>query len=157
MPDPVITDFLLILLFLVFFLLTRKKLICNNVVLLISGIIFYAWWNIFRAVLLIVLLVFDHLMIKAFFRNEKWKSISLIIAISINVAAWLFFKIFNNGIFGTDGFAIPLGMSFYLLRKISFLLAAYQKRSVCDSSFINYALYISFFPQIISGPIEKPE
>jgi D-alanyl-lipoteichoic acid acyltransferase DltB (MBOAT superfamily) len=157
MLDPVNTFFLLTILFLVIFMLTRKMPICNNVVLLASGIIFYAWGNIFRAVLLLGLLVLDHLVVKTFFKNAKWKTFSLIVAISINVSTWLFFRVINKGPFGADGFAIPLGMSFYMLRKISFLLAAYQKRFVCDSSLIDYALYISFFPQIMSGPIEKPE
>jgi D-alanyl-lipoteichoic acid acyltransferase DltB (MBOAT superfamily) len=52
---------------------------------------------------------------------------------------------------------IPLGISFYTFRLMSYLLDIYNNRISPSSSVVNFALYIAFFPQILSGPIERPK
>lgn len=69
---------------------------------------------------------------------------------------------YGNGlqVFGLDiaseyGFAAPLGISFYTLQAVGYLLDVYRGREKAERNLIHYALFVSFFPNILSGPIER--
>jgi len=80
----------------------------------------------------------------------------------INLGVLFYFKYFDffisniNGLFKTDfglkNLLLPLGISFFTFQQISFLIDAYREE-VYDCNFRTYALFVSFFPQLIAGPI----
>lgn len=51
--------------------------------------------------------------------------------------------------------ALPIGISFYTLTALGYLIDVYRGKSEAEHNFLRYALFVSFFPQILSGPIER--
>ncbi|MEX1377737.1 MAG: MBOAT family O-acyltransferase [Eubacteriales bacterium] len=90
------------------------------------------------------------------------RKIILIIALVINIGLFFYFKYTNfmvdniNVIFKTDFFVekilLPLGISFFSFQQVSYLIDTYRKE-VPNYTFINYATFVAFFPQLIAGPI----
>ena len=86
----------------------------------------------------------------------------MILAVALNLGVLFYFKYFDffldtvNGVFGTDfilrGILLPLGISFFTFQQISFIVDTYRGE-VADCSLSEYALFVSFFPQLIAGPI----
>lgn len=52
-------------------------------------------------------------------------------------------------------FVLPVGISFYTFQAIGYLIDVYRKEIIAEKSFLNYALFVSFFPQLVAGPIER--
>lgn len=86
----------------------------------------------------------------------------MILAVALNLGVLFYFKYFDffldtvNGVCGTDfvlrGILLPLGISFFTFQQISFIVDTYRGE-VADCSLSEYALFVSFFPQLIAGPI----
>ena len=101
--------------------------------------------------------------IVSFFIGQKITSsqhakLWLISGIIFSVSILLFFKYYH---FFTDRFSgaikiiMPLGLSYYTFKIISYLADIYIKKRSAEPSFINYSIYIGFFPQIMAGPISN--
>ncbi len=161
-------EFLLIFLPIVFvgyFLLTKfdfKKY--TNLWLLIASLYFYAYYKIEFLPIILSSIVFNY--IAGFFitRNyaQSTKKILLTVAVVGNLGLLCYYKYFNFLIntlntfnfthFDTMKLMLPLGISFFTFQQISYLTDAY-KGEVKHSNFIDYSLFVSFFPQLIAGPI----
>lgn len=146
-------------LFLGIYWLTRKHVLANNLILLCGGYLIYAWGNLWWGALLLAATLLDYALMRHAFPDAKFRQAALWLGILTNVAIWLFFKypLAAGWLINIETqIALPLGMSFYMLRKISFLVQwRHQEENVV--SFLEYALYVSFIPQLFSGPIEKPQ
>ncbi len=90
------------------------------------------------------------------------RRVVVILAVALNLSVLFYFKYFDffldtmNVVFGTDfvlrGILLPLGISFFTFQQISFIVDTYRGE-VADCSLSEYALFVSFFPQLIAGPI----
>ena len=64
-----------------------------------------------------------------------------------------------NGLFGLSlpltGIALPIGISFFTFQGLSYVIDVYRDKSIVSRSFVKILLYISYFPQLIAGPIVK--
>ncbi|MCD6355696.1 MAG: MBOAT family protein [Anaerolineaceae bacterium] len=128
----------------------------NNFLLFIFGILVYSWGGIERGILLLFLTVIDFLIVKYFFPDKKKRTTAFAVGMLANLLPWLFFKyVFHNNS-TSSSFSFPIGLSFYMLRKISYLIDNFRKKGDCNFTFIEYGICVSFFPQILSGPIERP-
>lgn len=86
----------------------------------------------------------------------------MVLAVALNLCVLFYFKYFDffldtvNGVFGAGfalrGILLPLGISFFTFQQISFIVDTYRGE-VADCSLSEYALFVSFFPQLIAGPI----
>ena len=95
-------------------------------------------------------------------KQQRTKKMLMILGVSVNVGLLLYFKYMDffigniNGIFGTDidclRIAMPLGISFFTFQQISFIVDAYRGE-IPGYSFIHYACFVTYFPQLIAGPI----
>ena len=135
--------------------------------LLLGNAVFYLSWGGSGAILLLFSILVVWACGLGIERRGK-KRLLLVLPVLWNAALLLFFK--YSGLFGkvltragaaflpnvTD-IIVPLGISFYTLRCISFVTAVYRGTLPAKRSLADTALYVSFFPQMISGPIEKPE
>lgn len=93
------------------------------------------------------------------------KRILLISCIIFHIIILLYFKYTNFGIHIINkltfsniqewNLIVPLGLSFYTFKSISYLVDVYRNPSICEKNFFKYSLYISYFPQVTSGPIER--
>ena len=84
----------------------------------------------------------------------------------LGIAPLLFFKYYNflasniGELFGNQhitglNWAVPIGISFFTFQAVGYLIDVYKKRITAERDFLDYALFVSFFPQILSGPISK--
>jgi alginate O-acetyltransferase complex protein AlgI len=141
-------------------------------VLLIGSYIFYMGWRPSYALLLALTTVVDYTtgLMMARARTELRRKTAMIIALSINLGVlgtvkYLDFMIANViglvGIFGYQlpdyalGIILPVGISFYTFQSIGYTLDVYNRRIEAERNFITYAQYVSFFPQLVAGPIER--
>ncbi|MFS0674958.1 MBOAT family O-acyltransferase [Ornithinibacillus sp. 179-J 7C1 HS] len=147
-----------------YFLINRMNVTLAKVWLLTSSLFFYSWWNpnylllIFSS--LIVNFIIGTLLAKQF---KQWvrKSI-LTIGILFNVGLLGFYKYYDffitnvNLVFGFDfvilHLVLPLAISFYTFQQIAYLVDSYRFETN-GYNFLNYALFVTFFPQLIAGPI----
>ncbi|MGN0005908.1 MAG: MBOAT family O-acyltransferase [Candidatus Gastranaerophilaceae bacterium] len=151
--------------FIVYFLLNKLKLIKIAVGWLVfASLYFYSYWKIDYLPLILCSMVFNY-SIGYTLTHEKMKidrKLLLIFGITSNILLLGYFKYFDfliNNInyvlhtgFDTLKIALPLGISFFTFTQIAYLVDAY-KREVKEYDFLNYALFVTYFPHLIAGPI----
>jgi Predicted membrane protein involved in D-alanine export len=136
---------------------TLRWLRLNNLVLLVAGFLLYAWGSPVGGLLLFILTLFNYYLAKCLFPNAKYRQAALGFGLAVNILVWTVCRNASNqnaSLVAAAGFA-P-GMSFYMLRNLSYLVERYRGEFHHPHDFLEYALYVSFYPQIFSGPIEKP-
>lgn len=148
---------ILLLIFYFVYWTIRKWLLKSNWLLFLFGIAFYSWGHVFQGALLITLTFADYLLARFIFPVKRFRKAGLIFGLLLNIGLWLIFKFDLPFLQGLGTQQIPLGISFYTLRKISILVSCHKNPKERVYSFIEYGLYVSFFPQILSGPLEKPD
>ena len=129
----------------------------KKAVLLFLSIVFYVSFNALDLWFLGGMILFSYC--TAFFVDEyKYKRIAIISVVPV-IAGLAIYKYGNLYLSTLDThmrLAAPLGISFFSFKIIGYLVDVYRGKCEVERSFLNYATYISFFPQISSGPIQKP-
>lgn len=139
----------------------------RNGFLLLCSLFFYAWGE----PSLILVMIFSISLNYTFgFLIDKTtassRTILLFLCVFLNISVLGYFKYFNfilgalNTLFGKDYFTnttimLPIGISFYTFQALSYIIDLYRREIPVQKNFLNLALYISFFPQLIAGPIIK--
>ncbi len=125
----------------------------KKIILLISNIVFYLLLDTRYFLLLFFEILISYYFAKKLQENKN--KTYLISSIAIVVLILAFFKYINK-----TGLALnilmPLGISYYSFKIISFLVDTYKDKIKYSVTFIDYFIYVSFFTQIISGPISRP-
>ena len=135
----------------------------------ISSLTFYGFWKIEFIILLLFSTISDWLISHQIVKYEnKIKKKFLLLSLIINLSLLFYFKyliFFSENTFGLlnlMGFKIdpillkiilPLGISFYTFQTISYTVDVYRKVIKPEKDFIVYACYVTFFPQLVAGPI----
>ncbi len=147
-----------------------KKKVYANAVLLASSLFFYAWGEPKYMILMVASTVigfcFSLVTEKAIkVQNKSLARLSLIISIGINLAVLGIFKYADftigglNTILGLDltlpGIALPIGISFYTFQILSYCVDVYRGDVPAQKNIINFAAYVTMFPQLIAGPIVR--
>ena len=156
---------------LLYFVLPKK---CRMPLLLIASYYFYMFYQPELVVLILLstaVSYFASLMIE---RTEsiKRKKVWLILGLSVSLGILFFFKYFNF-LFDTFGsiadllgltvpplvlrLVLPVGISFYTFQTLSYVIDVYRGNIKAERNFFYYALFVSFFPQLVAGPIERPD
>ena len=151
----------------------QKSIKTQNFLLLISSYIFYGWWDWRFLSLILLSTVVDYFVGLKIYekKNIKVKKTYLWISILFNLGLLGFFKYFNFFIdswadllytFGyehqstwTLNVIIPVGISFYTFQTMSYSLDIYYGKLKPTKDFISFASFVSFFPQLVAGPIER--
>lgn len=152
-------------LLIVYFLAKDKY---KNFVLLLFSLVFYAWGEPKYIVLMLCSILINYiagLLIDKNKNKKKIKTLLFIVTILINVGLLGYFKYFNfmidnvNKMFGAsienNPITLPIGISFYTFQIMSYIIDLYKGKITVQKNLLNLALYISFFPQLIAGPIVK--
>ena len=145
----------------------------RTVLLLASSYFFYGWWNWSYLVLILMSTFVD------FYCGKKLETESLSrvsrrsflgLSLIVNLGILFFFKYFNffNGelakLFGAlrldylipySDFLLPMGVSFYTFQTLSYTIDIYNGKIKAEHNFTTFALFVSFFPQLVAGPIER--
>ena len=168
-------EFLLFLptVFCLYWFLFQKNLRAQNLLLLISSYVFYGWWDWRFLSLIFLSTIVDYFVGLKIYdsSNKKTKKSYLWISILFNLGLLGFFKYFNFFIdswidflsaFGyqhqstwTLKVILPVGISFYTFQTMSYSLDIYFKKLKPTKDFISFASFVSFFPQLVAGPIER--
>jgi D-alanyl-lipoteichoic acid acyltransferase DltB (MBOAT superfamily) len=158
--------------FILYWFVTAKNLKVQNILIVIASYIFYGWWD-WRFLFLIVLsTLIDYFVGMFLSKTEKSKErrILLLFSVIANLSFLGFFKYFN---FFVDSFAavftffgmeinpshlniiLPVGISFYTFQTMSYSIDVYKRELEPTKDFIAFAAFVSFFPQLVAGPIER--
>lgn len=156
--------FLPILLFVYY--ISKEKY--RNIILLIFSSIFYSWgepkYIILMLISILVNYIFGRILDKC--NKKKNKTIVLIFSIIFNLGLLVYFKYFNfivtnidniigHNVIPNKNIVLPIGISFYTFQIMSYIIDLYRGDIKVQKNLLNLALYISFFPQLIAGPIVK--
>ena len=145
-----------------------KSLQGRQVILLIASYIFYAYWDVRFLLLLIGQTYISFALAKliARTRDERIRKRYCATGVVISLCILGFFKYFNffrdSLLVFTNGsrramwsIILPIGISFYTFQAMSYLIDVYRKKVTAREHFITVSLYISFFPQLVAGPIVR--
>jgi len=165
--------FFLLIIFFLYWFIFNKKLNVQNYFLLISSYFFYAWWDWRFLTLIFISTLTDYLIGLKIYSliDKKKRRLYLYLSIAINLTILGYFKYFNfflsslNDLliifgyqqkpFSTLNIILPVGISFYTFQTISYSFEIYFKKLKPTKNFAAFALFVSFFPQLVAGPIEK--
>ena len=154
----------------IFYLLPKKSY--KNIFLLAASYFFYGYWDWRFCLLLLLSSIVDYY-IGLWIHNtedEKKRKLLLYTSLSVNLGILGFFKYFNffvdsfqtmiNGLGGNVdslhlNIILPVGISFYTFQTLSYTFDVYRKKLEPTNNIIDFALFVSFFPQLVAGPIER--
>lgn len=159
------------LVMLVYYLIPKvKKNAFKNLFILISGLIFYAWGEPFYVIMMIISTLIDYfagLCMYKFDDKQAVRRLFLIISVVMNISLLGVFKysgfIINNinDIFGTQimnpNLPLPIGISFFTFQSMSYTIDLYLRKIKVQKNPINFAAFVTLFPQIVAGPIVRYE
>lgn len=130
--------------------------------LLLASVFFYSYWKVEYSLLLLFTIGFNYLVGTKLSANVTQKKLLLFAGVSVDVLLLGYFKYRNffienlNDITGSDfrlhEVLLPLGISFITFQTIAFLVDCYKNKTN-ERNLLDYALFVSFFPQLIAGPI----
>ena len=167
-------EFLLFLptIFVLYWFVFKNQLRAQNILLLVASYVFYGWWD-WRFLSLIVLSTaidyFVGLQLEKTTESSKRKLL-LGLSLTANLGMLGFFKYFNFFVqswvdaWATVGVTmqgttleiiLPVGISFYTFQTLSYTIDIYRKQLQPTKSFIDFAAFVTFFPQLVAGPIER--
>lgn len=145
----------------------------QNRILLAASYYFYAAWSWKLTSLLLISTTIDYfcaLGIEKYRENQKAKKRFLALSLMGNLGMLGFFKYYNffisnlEGLIGSFGgtpqfwhldIILPVGISFYTFQTLSYTIDVYKGQMKPTRDFFDFALYVSFFPQLVAGPIER--
>ena len=163
--------FIAVFSFYYFFLKEKTKL--QNILLLVASYIFYAWVSLkILPLFVLTTIVFYSLgIVVSQAKTDKYKSLFTALGVIFGVGTLLYFKYFNffllsfKSIFDAFGLQtnlhtfniiLPIGISFYTFRLLSYIIDIQRNKIKPTRNLIDFALYVAFFPCILSGPIDRP-
>jgi D-alanyl-lipoteichoic acid acyltransferase DltB (MBOAT superfamily) len=152
--------------------LVSKNLRLQNLLIVLSSYLFYGWWDWRFLSLILFSTIIDYLIgISLSKQDHKTKrKILLWTSITVNLGFLGFFKYYNFfldnfitafSFFGTEinanslDIILPVGISFYTFQTLSYTIDVYKQRLKPTKDFIAFSAFVSFFPQLVAGPIER--
>ena len=143
----------------------------QRIFLLLASFYFYMAWNILFIWLLLFSIVIDYfaaISISRLDKSDKKRKYYLFISLATNLGFLSYFK-YTNFFLGTlndinfinsfrfveYNIILPVGISFYTFQSMSYTIDVYRNQMEAKKSFLDFALYVSFFPQLVAGPIVR--
>jgi D-alanyl-lipoteichoic acid acyltransferase DltB (MBOAT superfamily) len=137
--------------------------------LLAASYFFYGWWNPLYLVLIVYSTLLDYVVVARMDRSPRRK-LWLLVSLVNNLLLLGFFKYAGfvtenvNALLGLTGVAwhlpapdvlLPVGISFYTFQSMSYTIDFYRGEIPRERSFVRFATFVAFFPQLVAGPIER--
>jgi len=158
--------------FILYWFVTNGSLKLQNVLIVVSSYVFYGWWD-WRFLSLIIFSTLVDYSIGRKLQKEDHngkRKVLLYTSIIVNLGFLGFFKYYN---FFVDNFVeafsffgnsiqpntlniiLPVGISFYTFQTLSYTIDVYRKKLEPTKDFVAFSAFVSFFPQLVAGPIER--
>jgi D-alanyl-lipoteichoic acid acyltransferase DltB (MBOAT superfamily) len=158
--------------FILYWFVTYKNLKLQNLLIVISSYIFYGWWDWRFLSLILFSTILDYSIGISLSKqvNQNKRKMLLWISILMNLGFLGFFKYYNFflanfmtafSFFGTEinanslNIILPVGISFYTFQTLSYTIDVYKRQLETTKDFIAFSAFVSFFPQLVAGPIER--
>ena len=159
--------------FIFYWFVFSKNLKFQNSLILISSYFFYGWWDYRFLSLIFLSTIVDYIIGLKIPKQKSKKKQNLLLLSSVffNLGALGFFKYHNFflesfiDLFKSVGYEmnsvwtlnliLPIGISFYTFQTMSYTIDIYKKKLKPTKDFISFASFVSFFPQLVAGPIER--
>ncbi len=158
--------------FLVYWFVFQGSLKAQNVLIFIASYIFYGWWDWRFLSLIAFSTVVDYAVGRKLSqtKSDTHRKILLWVSIAVNIGLLGFFKYFNffaenlYVLLSSIGFQpnrtsldiiLPVGISFYTFQTLSYTIDVYRQKIKPTKDFIAFGAFVSFFPQLVAGPIER--
>lgn len=155
--------------FFIYFYLNHKRLTeASKAFLVFSSLFFYSWWDIVYLPIILTSMLFNYSIGNSLSKhvqgnkNRFNKKSILYFGIVVNILILCYFKYMDffieniNFTLGSDlellNLALPLAISFFTFQQIAYLVDSYKSETQ-EYNFLNYSVFVSFFPQLIAGPI----
>lgn len=158
--------------FILYWFVTNKNLKLQNLLIVVSSYLFYGWWDWRFLSLILFSTLVDYLVGLGLLKQENptKRKILLWTSIIVNLGFLGFFKYYNFfldnfitafSFFGTEiqanslNIILPVGISFYTFQTLSYSIDVYKRKLEPTKDFIAFSAFVSFFPQLVAGPIER--
>lgn len=158
--------------FLLYWFVFNQSLKLQNLLIAIASYVFYGWWDWRFLSLIFFSTLVDYFVGVSLGKTEapNRRKLLLWISILINLGFFGFFKYYNFfldnfksafSFFGNEinanslNIILPVGISFYTFQTLSYTIDVYKNRLEPTKNFISFAAFVSFFPQLVAGPIER--
>lgn len=158
--------------FTIYWFVLNKNLRAQNLLIVFASYVFYGWWDWRFLSLILFSTLVDFFVGLSIQRTNlpKKRKVLLCISILVNLGLLGFFKYFNffienfTSVFSVFGYTIsntslniilPVGISFYTFQTLSYTIDVYRKQLKPTNDFVAFAAFVSFFPQLVAGPIER--
>ena len=160
------------LVFFLYWIVPPRRLQIQNLLIVAASFLFYGWWDFRFLFLLILSCVTDFSIgwLMGSLKKEGHRKLLLVTSLLLNLGLLGFFKYYN---FFADSFyhaftffggkmdqrfldvVLPVGISFYTFQSLSYTIDVYRKELVPTKNLISFLAFVSFFPQLVAGPIER--
>lgn len=158
--------------FILYWFITNKSLKLQNLLIVIASYFFYGWWDWRFLSLILFSTLVDYSVGIALSKqsNQAKRLVLLWVSIVVNLGFLGFFKYYNFflenfmtafSFFGTEiksnslDIILPVGISFYTFQTLSYTIDIYKRRLEPTKDLIAFSAFVSFFPQLVAGPIER--
>lgn len=142
----------------------------KNTVLFLTGLLFYAWGEPVYVLIMLLSTAIDYCagrLMDRFDSSKKIRKATLLVSVVMNLSLLGIFKYGSffigsvNGIFGSaipdPGLPLPIGISFFTFQSMSYTIDLYRRNIKVQKNFIDFAAFVTMFPQIVAGPIVRYE
>ncbi|PCJ25692.1 MAG: membrane-bound O-acyltransferase family protein [Flavobacteriales bacterium] len=158
--------------FVLYWFVINRNLKLQNLIIVISSYVFYGWWDWRFLSLILFSTIVDYLVGRGLSKQKEHgkRKFLLWTSIAVNIGLLGFFKYYNFflesfvsafSFFGKEivgeslNIILPVGISFYTFQTLSYTIDVYKKKLEPTKDFISFAAFVSFFPQLVAGPIER--
>ncbi len=160
------------IIFILYWFVANKNIRFQNFLIVIASYLFYGWWDWRFLTLIFFSTIVDYFIGLRLSKQEniRKRKILLWISIAINLGFLGFFKYYNFfidnfilgfSLLGTEikpnslNIILPVGISFYTFQTLSYTIDIYKRKLEPTKDFIAFSAFVSFFPQLVAGPIER--
>jgi alginate O-acetyltransferase complex protein AlgI len=164
--------FFLPIIFILYWFVANRNLRLQNLLIVIASYVFYGWWDPRFLTLILFSTLVDYLIGVSLLKEENLKKRKVLLwtSIFVNLGFLGFFKYYN---FFLDNFItaftffgmpikagmlniiLPVGISFYTFQTLSYSIDVYRRKLEPTKDFVAFSAFVSFFPQLVAGPIER--
>ena len=158
--------------FILYWFVANKNLKLQNLLIVVASYLFYGWWDYRFLSLILFSTIVDYSVGIGLLKQENItkRKILLWTSILVNLGFLGFFKYYNFfldnfitafSFFGTEikanslNIILPVGISFYTFQTLSYSIDVYKRKLEPTKDFIAFSAFVSFFPQLVAGPIER--
>ena len=158
--------------FILYWFVTNKNLKLQNLLIVVASYVFYGWWDWRFLSLILFSTIVDYSVGLGLLKqgNQTKRKILLWTSILVNLGFLGFFKYYNFfldnfitafSFFGAEiqantlNIILPVGISFYTFQTLSYSIDVYKRKLEPTKDFIAFSAFVSFFPQLVAGPIER--